>query len=78
MKEAMMVVQTQVDGMLNENVQFRICVDESVQRRAFLAGMIAAEGVYGIEWSRRAIEEGKGDLSKARNWLEVNGRRKNE
>ena len=64
--------------MLNESVQFHICVDEAVQRKAFLAGMIAAEGIYGIEWCRKAIEESKGDLSKARNWLEQNGKRRDE
>jgi hypothetical protein len=78
MREGMTVVKGQVEGMLNEDVQLRICVDESIQRRAFLAGMIASEGVYGIEWCRRAIEEGKGDLNKARTWLEINGRRRNE
>lgn len=75
MSEAMKVVQAQVDGMLNESVEFHICVEEAIQRRAFLAQMIAAEGVYGLEWCRKAIEEAKGDLGKARNWLEQNGRR---
>lgn len=78
MSEAMKVVKSQVDGMLNESVRFRICVDESVQRKAFLAGMIAAEGRYGMEWCRKAVEEAKGDLGKARTWLEQNGRRLDE
>jgi hypothetical protein len=78
MTEAMKVVKPQVDGMLNESVKFRICVDETVQRKAFLAGMIAAEGQYGMEWCRKGIEEAKGNLSKARTWLEQNGRRLNE
>ena len=74
----MQLVKSEVDGMLDENVPFRICVDEAVQRKAFLAGMICAEQVYGIEWCRRAIEECKGDLSRARTWLEQNGRRNDE
>lgn len=78
LEEAMVNITPQVNGMLNETVQFHICVDEAVQRRAFLAGMLAAEGIYSMEWCRRAIEEGKGDLSKARTWLEQNGRRKDE
>jgi hypothetical protein len=78
MSEAMKVVKAQVDGMLNESVQFRICVDEAVQRKAFLAGMIAAEGTYGMEWCRKAVEEAKGDLGNARIWLEQNGRRLDE
>ena len=78
MSEAMKVVKPQVQGMLDDSVQFRICVDEAVQRKAFLAGMISAEGVYSMEWARKAIEEEKGDLSKARIWLEQNGRRMDE
>jgi len=78
MAEAMTLVKPQMDGMLDHSVQFRICVDEGVQRRAFLAGMLAAEGVYGLEWCRRAVEESKGDLSKARTWLAQNGRRLDE
>jgi hypothetical protein len=78
MGEAIKVVKPQVDGILDNSVQFRICVDETVQRKAFLAGMISAEGVYGIEWCRKAVEEAKGDLSKARTWLEQNGRRTDE
>jgi hypothetical protein len=78
MEEAMGVITPQVNGMLNETMRFHLCVDEAVQRRAFLAGMIAAEGIYSMEWCRKAIEEAKGDLSKARTWLEQNGRRKDE
>jgi hypothetical protein len=78
MVEAMKVIQGQVVGMLREDVQFHICVDEVVQRRVFLAGMICAEGIYGMEWARKAVEEAKGDLSKARAWLEQNARRLDE
>lgn len=78
MNEALKVVKPQVDGMLHSTTQFHICVDEAVQRKAFLSGMITAEGVYGIEWARKAVEEAKGDLSKARTWLEQNGRRMDE
>lgn len=78
MAEAMKVIRAQVSGMLREDVQFHICVDEVVQRKAFLAGMIAAEGVYGMEWDRKAVEEAKGDLTKARAWLGQNARRLDE
>jgi hypothetical protein len=78
MNEALTLINDEIEGMLNFNVPLRICVDETVQRRAFLAGMISAEGVYGIEWCRRAIEESKGDLTKARTWLEQNGKRNDE
>jgi hypothetical protein len=78
MSEAMKVVKPQVQGMLDENSKFRICVDETVQRKAFLAGMLSSEGVNDIEWCKKAIEEAKGDLGKARIWLEQNARRKDE
>lgn len=78
MTEALKAVKPQVDGMLAENTQFHVCVDEAVQRKAFLAGMIASENVYGLQWCRRAIEEAKGDLGKARGWLEQNAKRVNE
>ena len=78
MNEALKVVKPQVDGMLHSTTQFHICVDEAVQRKAFLAGMITAERVYSMEWARKAVEEAKGDLSKARSWLEQNGRRMDE
>ena len=71
MSDAMKVVKPQVDGILNESVQFKMCVDEAVQRKTFL-------GVYGLEYCRKGIEEGKGDLSKARTWLEQNARRLDE
>ena len=45
------------------------CVDEGAQVRGNLARMIAAEGEYEFEWCVRALEEGKSDLSKARDWL---------
>ena len=78
MAEALKAVKPQIDGMLREDAKFHICVDEAVQRRAFLAGMIASEGVYGLEWCRRGVEETKGDLGKMRDWLEQNAKRLNE
>ena len=48
--EALKAVKPQIDGMLREDTKFHICVDEAVQRRAFLASMVASEGVYGLEW----------------------------
>jgi len=78
MGEAMKLVKPQVQGMLDESSKFHICVDETVQRRVFLAGMIAAEGLYEMDWCKKAIEEAKGDLGRARTWLEQNARRKDE
>ena len=76
--EARMTVKPQVDGMLSAETEFHLCVDEAVQRRTFLAGMVAAEGGFHLEWCKKAIEEAKGDLAKARLWLEQNARRNDE
>jgi hypothetical protein len=78
MADALRTIKPQVDGMLHPDAQFWICVDQQVQMRAFLAGMVAAEGGYGVEWCRRAVEEGRGDLSRMRSWLEINAPRKGE
>ena len=78
MTEMQPVVRDITKDMLSGNGAFYFCVDESIQRRAFLAGMISAEGNYDLEWARRGIEEGRGDLGRAREWLERNARRKDE
>ncbi|KAK4145645.1 ubiquitin fusion degradation protein UFD1-domain-containing protein [Dichotomopilus funicola] len=59
----------------------QFCVDEGSQRRKKTAEMLAAEGVWELEWCVAALEAEGGDLGKARGWLgdwaptRVNGRR---
>ncbi len=45
------------------------CVDEGSQSRRNLAGMISGEGEYELEWCVKAVQEEKGDLDRAREWL---------
>jgi hypothetical protein len=45
------------------------CVDEASQSRRNLAGMLMGEGEYELEWCVKALEEEKGDLDRAREWL---------
>ena len=45
------------------------CVDEASQSRRNLAGMISGEGSYEVEWCAKALEEERGDLDRAREWL---------
>jgi hypothetical protein len=45
------------------------CVDEASQRRRKMAGMLAAEGVWELEWCIAALEAERGNLEKARAWL---------
>ncbi|KAL1979269.1 hypothetical protein VTN96DRAFT_6334 [Rasamsonia emersonii] len=57
---------------------FYFCTDETSQQRRILAEMLAAEGVYDIEWCVAAVEAGAGDLDKARDWLKGWAPRKGE
>ena len=45
------------------------CVDESSQTRRNLATMMAGEGEYELSWCAKALEEERGDVGKARDWL---------
>jgi hypothetical protein len=45
------------------------CVDEASQRRRKTAEMLAAEGVWELEWCVAALEAEGGSLEKARGWL---------
>ncbi|KAK1767923.1 hypothetical protein QBC33DRAFT_62155 [Phialemonium atrogriseum] len=45
------------------------CVDETTQKRRGLAEMLAAEGVWEVEWCVAALEAEGGDLAEARAWL---------
>lgn len=45
------------------------CVDETTQKRRKMAEMLAAEGVWDLEWCVAAFESEGGDLAKARAWL---------
>jgi hypothetical protein len=45
------------------------CVDEASQSRRNLAAMISSEREYEMEWCVKALEEEKGDLDRARDWL---------
>jgi hypothetical protein len=45
------------------------CVDEASQRRKKMAGMLAAEGLWDLEWCIAALEAEGGNLAKARGWL---------
>lgn len=46
------------------------CVDEASQTRRNLANLMASEGEYELEWCAKALEEERGDVSKARGWLQ--------
>ncbi|KAL2127687.1 hypothetical protein VTI74DRAFT_10314 [Chaetomium olivicolor] len=45
------------------------CVDEASQRRRKMAEMVAAEGMWDLEWCVAALEAEGGNLERARGWL---------
>ncbi|KAK4243281.1 hypothetical protein C7999DRAFT_18353 [Corynascus novoguineensis] len=57
----------QLESGRGEPVHF--CVDEASQRRKKTAEMLAAEGVWELEWCIAAMEAEGGNLDRARRWL---------
>ncbi|KIV89537.1 hypothetical protein PV10_06930 [Exophiala mesophila] len=45
------------------------CVDEASQNKRAVAEMLAAEGLYDLNWCIQALEESRGNPSVARDWL---------
>jgi hypothetical protein len=60
---------SQAENKSTEAVELSFCVDESCQRARNVAEMLAAEGVFGLEWCVGAVEATVGDLRSAREWL---------
>ncbi|KAL1963290.1 hypothetical protein VTN77DRAFT_8513 [Rasamsonia byssochlamydoides] len=82
-KEILDIVKPLVDAItvkpgVANTAPFYFCTDETSQQRRILAEMIAAEGVYDIEWCIAAVEAAAGDLDKARDWLQGWAPRKGE
>jgi hypothetical protein len=72
-KEAMPLLQPIVKALkehrpAEDPVQLKFCVDEKSQASRALAGMLAAEGVYGMDWCVGATEFGETE-GRAREWL---------
>ena len=71
-KNAMQTVKADIDRIIS-SVPLRFCTDEASQKRRLLANMLAAEmgdDGYDLPWTVAALEAEKGDLGKARTWLE--------
>lgn len=69
-KDALPIVKPLVDAASDRVSDMYFCVDESSQKRRGLAEMVAAEGVYDLEWCVAAFEAESGSLDGARTWLE--------
>jgi len=66
---ALPLVKPLLEGIKDHSQPMHFCVDESSQRKKTTAEMLAAEGVWELEWCIAALEAENGDLTKARGWL---------
>ena len=69
-KDALPLVKPLMDKLGDKNAPVYFCVDEGSQKRRKLAEMLAAEGVYDLEWCVAACEAEAGNLDAARQWLQ--------
>lgn len=68
-KEALPMVKPLLDGLYDSRNPMYFCVDEGSQKRRKLSEMLAAEGLYEVEWCIAALEAETGNLDGARGWL---------
>jgi hypothetical protein len=69
-KDGLPIIKPIIDQLAKGDASGLIfCVDEACQTRRVTADMLAGEGEYEVEWCVKALEEEKGDLAKARDWL---------
>ncbi|OCT51419.1 putative ubiquitin fusion degradation protein (Ufd1) [Cladophialophora carrionii] len=69
-KDGLAMIKPIVNDIANGTTTSMVfCVDEASQARRKLADMITGEGEYELEWCVQALEEEKGDLDRAREWL---------
>ncbi|PVH79940.1 hypothetical protein DL98DRAFT_630079 [Cadophora sp. DSE1049] len=66
---ALPIVKPLMDDIADNSKPCYFCVDEGSQKRRGLAEMLAAEGVYELEWCVAALEAEGGGLDGARTWL---------
>ena len=69
-KDGLTMIKSIIEGLTRgDNPSLVFCVDETSQSRRNLAGMISGKGEYELEWCMKALDEEKGDLDRAREWL---------
>ncbi|KAL2016342.1 hypothetical protein VTK56DRAFT_3854 [Thermocarpiscus australiensis] len=66
---ALPMVQPLLQATGDRGQPMHFCVDEITQRRKKTAEMLAAEGVWELEWCIAALEAEGGNVEKARGWL---------
>ncbi|KIX02669.1 uncharacterized protein Z518_08611 [Rhinocladiella mackenziei CBS 650.93] len=69
-KDGLVMIKPIMDDLSHGGTsKLRFCVDEACQTRRILATMMTGEGEYELEWCAKALEEERGDVSRAREWL---------
>ncbi|KAH8598900.1 ubiquitin fusion degradation protein UFD1-domain-containing protein [Bisporella sp. PMI_857] len=68
--EAKKNAQPLIDTMNDIGQDMYLCTDDGSQKRRKTAEMLAAEGVYELEWCVAALEAETGSLDRARTWLQ--------
>ncbi|CAL3968930.1 hypothetical protein PZA11_004884 [Diplocarpon coronariae] len=66
---ALLMVKPLVDAVADRSTSMYFCVDEGSGKRRALAEMLAAEGVYELEWCVAGCEAENGYSEKVRTWL---------
>jgi hypothetical protein len=69
-KDALPLVKPLMDTLGDKSAPMYFCVDEGSQKRRKLAEMLAAEGVYDLQWCVAACEAETGNLDAASQWLQ--------
>lgn len=69
-KDALPLITPLLDIFRETSAPMYFCVDEGSQKRRKIADMLAAEGVYDLEWCVAACEVEGGNLDGARQWLQ--------
>lgn len=78
-KEALPLLRPVMDELATgATADLKFCVDEASQTRRVVAGMMANDGEYELEWCVKALEEEHTDMGKAKQWLKDRAPRRGE
>ncbi|KAF5000026.1 hypothetical protein FGRMN_2036 [Fusarium graminum] len=70
-REVLPLVKPLLADIANKDAPLYFCTDETSQKSRKLAEMMAAEGVWEVEWCIAAAEAEKGNLERMRDWLQA-------
>ncbi|KAM0351788.1 hypothetical protein ACHAPU_002300 [Fusarium lateritium] len=70
-REVLPLVKPLLADITNKDAPLYFCTDETSQKSRKLAEMMAAEGIWEVEWCIAAAEAEKGNLERMRDWLQA-------